>query len=111
MKWENAIQRLFAGLGSSADEIAATLSATNVRGVRNTVRYLNPIIRYLQDQLRTDDYTMDIWTADASHYVLRINAPDGSKEEIALPAVVKDFLDAFNQGAYPHLELPDLKTP
>ena len=31
-------------------------------------------------------------------------------EEVAMPEAVREFLEAFNTGAYPDLELPPEKT-
>src|SRR5436190_15798462 len=93
-------------LGSTADDIAATLRAQNVRGVRNTVRHLNPIVRFVQQHLRIDDYGLDLLHGDGmSSYTLRMTLPSGAKEEAVLPEPVKAFLDAFNSGGYPGLEL------
>lgn len=87
-------------LGKSADEVAATLTAKKIRGVRYAVRFLNPIVRYVQIQLSDDLLHIDVMSGNT----LCIIHPDGSKEESRLPSAVKDFLDAFNQGKYPELE-------
>jgi hypothetical protein len=42
-------------------------------------------------------------------YTLRITFPTGNVEEAPFPAAVKEFLDAFNRGGHPDLELsPDI---
>lgn len=87
-------------MGASADEVAATLRASGVQGVRNTVRILNPIVRYIANKLRLDNLEADIMTATT----FRIHGPAGGK--VPLPQAVLAFLDAFNKGAYPDLELP-----
>ena len=33
-------------LGNTPDEVADTLRASGITGVRNTVRFLNPIVRF-----------------------------------------------------------------
>jgi len=38
---------VLANLGASADDVAAKLRARGIQGVRNTGRFLNPIVRYL----------------------------------------------------------------
>lgn len=91
---------MFGQLGDTADEVAATLKASGVRGVRFTVRFLNPIVRYFQMQLGDHLLQIDVTNGD----MLCIVRPDGSKEEWPLPPAVKDFLDAFNRGEYPELE-------
>jgi hypothetical protein len=88
-------------LGQTADEVAAFLRSRNIQGVRNTVRFLNPVVRYVQGQV-ADARTIDVMTGDS----LRILFLDGRKQEVSLPPAVKDFLDAFNRGAFPDLEMP-----
>jgi hypothetical protein len=87
--------------------VAATLREHGIQGARNTARYLNPIVRFAQTQLRLDDYTLDVAYGDGMQtYSLRITLPNGTEEATPLPEPVKAFLDAFNQGAYPDMELP-----
>ena len=87
-------------MGSSAEEVAATLRATGVQGARNTVRGLNPIVRYVQNTLRLDNFDADVMTG----VTFRVRGIDGV--EVPLPKAVVDFVDGFNRGAYPDLELP-----
>ena len=88
-------------LGQTAQEVAASLRNQQIQGVRNTVRFLNPVVRYVQRQV-TGARAIDVMSGDT----VRIAFPDGAKEEVPLPQAVKDFLDAFNRGAFPDLELP-----
>jgi hypothetical protein len=88
-------------LGQTADEVAAFLKKQQIQGVRNTVRFLNPIVRYVQGQV-SDARTIDVMTGET----LRILFLDGRRQEVSLPKAVKEFLDAFNRGAFPDLELP-----
>ncbi len=86
-------------LGKTADEVASALRAKGVRGVPNTIRHLNPIVRYIQ---------AEVTAAGVTHLVdnkLTIRFPDGREQEETIPQSVKDFLDAFNQGRYPDLLL------
>src|SRR5262245_61971154 len=39
--------RMFDQLGHSADEVAASLKSLGIKGVKHTVRFLNPIVRYV----------------------------------------------------------------
>jgi hypothetical protein len=92
---------LLAQSGNTPDEVATSLKARAMQGVRHTVRFLNPVVRYLQTELAgTRD--MDVINADR----LSITLLDGSKEDVSLPTAIREFLDAFNQRAYPDLELP-----
>lgn len=86
-------------LGGTREEVAASLRAIGVQGIRNTVRALNPIVRYVQNKLRID-MDLDVMTGST----LRIDGTEGP--QVPLPQPVLDFLDAFNRGAYPDLELP-----
>jgi hypothetical protein len=94
-------------MGRTADEVAATLRAKGVQGVRNAVRVLNPIVRHVQNAMRMDNLDADVMTRTT----LRIHSNSrDQKHEVMLPQAVKEFLDAFNRGAYPDLELPHDKT-
>ncbi len=94
------LSRLLEQMGANAEEVAATLRAAGVQGVRNTVRVLNPIVRYVQSMLRHDHLDADVMTGKT----FRVHGLAG--QDIALPQAVRDFLDAFNRGAHPDLELP-----
>jgi hypothetical protein len=87
-------------MGTSAVEVAATLRTTGVQGVRNTVRVLNPIVRYIQNELRLDNLDADVMACTN----FRIHGPAG--RQVPLPQTVLPFLDTFNRGSYPDLELP-----
>jgi ABC-type uncharacterized transport system fused permease/ATPase subunit len=94
------LSKLLEQMGASAEEVEATLRATGVQGVRNTVRVLNPVVRYVQNALRLDNLDADVMTGKT----LRVHGAGGGA--VPLPKPVLDFLDAFNRGAYPDLELP-----
>jgi hypothetical protein len=95
------IKGLLEALGSTADEVAAALKAEGARGVRHAVHMLNPVVRYLQRHL-LGDASVDVMQPDKA----RLTFGGGRKEETPLPEPVRQFLDAFNRGAYPELELP-----
>ena len=56
---------------------------------------------YLQGQLKVDALGLDVMKGD----ILRLIFHAKRKEEISLPQAVMQFLDAFNQGNYPELEM------
>ena len=60
MSFASELSRMLTDLGSSADEIAATLGGDKIQGVRNTVRFLNPIVRYCQRHLMVDNYAQQM---------------------------------------------------
>jgi hypothetical protein len=96
---------LLQGLGNTAEEVALRLGLMGIQGVRNTVRILNPIVRYIQTNV-ADAWNINVIAGD----MLSMNFRDGRKEEVALPNAIRQFLDAFNRGTYPELELPPEKN-
>jgi hypothetical protein len=95
------------GLGTSKDEVAATLKRSKIRGVRNTVRHLNPIVRYVQQQILIDDYQLYLEQSTVNgEMILRFELPDGESDETLIAGAVKEFLNRFNRGEYSDLELP-----
>jgi hypothetical protein len=102
MSLASDLSSLLSGLGDTASDVAVNLRASNVSGVRNTARFLNPIVRYCQSWLRRDDHSLDITQPGT----LRIAFPDDSTLEVPLPPAVQEFLTAFNNGQHRDLELP-----
>lgn len=94
--------KLLEELGATADEVAASLKANGVQGIRNAARTLNIIVRHVHGRLRVDAWSLDLMQGDK----LRLTYGDGRKVETVIPEAVRLFLDAFNQGRYPDLELP-----
>jgi hypothetical protein len=101
MSRPNEVAKLLRELGNTADEVANSLRVTGIQGVRNTVRRLNPIVRYIESRV-SDAWNLNVTTGDT----LRMDFRDGGKAEVGLPQSIKRFLKAFNNGAYPDLELP-----
>jgi hypothetical protein len=87
-------------LGKNADEVAAALRAQGVQGVPNTIRFLNPVVRYAQ--ARVGGNPAGVLIGDT----LTLTFPNGREQKETLPQPVREFLDAFDQGAYPDLILP-----
>lgn len=101
----NDVGRLLALLGDTANAVADTLKGNDIRGVRNTVRHLNPVVRYLQRHLRIDDYELSLPHTDGRHQV-SMTTPGGAPKTMDLPAAIDEFLTSFNRGDFPELELP-----
>jgi hypothetical protein len=93
-----AANRLLEELPSTPDDVAQHLQSLGIKGVRNAVRFLNPIVRYAQTHI--DALDMDVMTGSS----LRIRLRNGTQQEVSLPTAIQAFLTAFNQGAYPDLE-------
>jgi hypothetical protein len=100
MNVEETVGESLEALGSTFDEVARTLHSKGIQGMRNTVRILNPIVRYLQTRLR-NILAVDVLEGDAVHILYR----DGGEETTPLPAAIREFLGAFDSGAYPDLEI------
>jgi hypothetical protein len=88
-------------LGNTPDEVADALRVRGIKGVRNTVRFLNPVVRYAHACL-ADVYGIDLIQGDR----LRIVFANGGITEEAVPDAVLRFLDAFHRGQYSDLEMP-----
>jgi hypothetical protein len=88
-------------LGNNADEVADSLRAKGIKGIRHAVRFLNPIVRYAHS-MTPDAYGIDL----ILEIKLRIVFADGLTTEQPVPKAVLDFLVLFHQGHYPDLELP-----
>jgi hypothetical protein len=100
MSGEGPAAAMFQQLGDTPEQVASALKNKGIQGVRNTVRMLNPIVRYAQTQV-AESLDMDVIKGD----MLRMTFHDGRMEEIPIPPAVIEFLDAFNRGAYPDLEM------
>jgi hypothetical protein len=101
MESGTALRTLLEELGGTADEVAARLEASGVHGVRNTARYLNPVVRYLRARLRGSG-AIDLQLGDKA----RLTFGNGHQQAAVLPEAVRQFLVGFNRGDYPNLELP-----
>jgi hypothetical protein len=88
-------------LGKTADEVANSLRARCIHGVRNTARFLNPIVSYADTRI-ANTHGIDILQGDR----LRIVYPDGKVSDIPVPDPVLEFLTQFHNGLYPDLEEP-----
>ena len=87
-------------LGTTSEKVASALRAKGIQGVANTVRDLNPIVRYVRGEL---DETQ---TVHLIGDVLTIQFADGRQQQVTIPPAVRDFLHAFNNGQYADLHLP-----
>lgn len=93
--------KILHSLGNTPQLVATTLKGCGIQGVRNTVRLLNPIVRFVHRQLRADLVSLSI--VDGA---LCMERPYGTKVKVTIPPSVCEFLEAFNQGCFPDLELP-----
>ena len=70
--------------------------------MRNAVRFLNPVVRYLQDTLGKDNVDADVMTGRTLRLKIGGTATD---REVTMPEGVENFIRSFNRGCYPDLEL------
>jgi hypothetical protein len=91
---------MFDQLGTTPDQVAESLRTRGIRGVRNTARFLNPIVRFAHT-CAINAYSIDLIQADR----LRIVFADGRTDELPVPEPVLQFLDNFHRGLYPDLEM------
>jgi hypothetical protein len=87
-------------LGATADEVADCLRKAGVRGIRNSARFLNPIVRYAHSKL-SRGAAIDLILGDR----LRMVFAEGDPVEIPVPGPVLRFLERFHEGHYPDLEM------
>lgn len=103
-KW---LESLLAGLGSTADEVAATLRAAGIKGFR-THCHDCPGARYIASKARelipaTDQVTVTL-TADETVIAITRPGTDHYQEvKTSTPAALEDFLDGFDAGEYDDL--------
>jgi hypothetical protein len=93
------ISRLLESLGGTPEEVAATLRAAGVRGLRDSTGFLNPVVRHLNRSLSIGGRL----EVGAGGEVLRLQR-GGKVSEARLPLAVQVFLDRFHRGLYPDLE-------
>jgi hypothetical protein len=102
------IERLLAAIDASPDEVAATLRRAWIRGMRGSTSFLNPIVRYLNQNLDIGG-RLEV-SADGTVMYLALG---GRLQQARLPIAVQAFLDCFHRGLYPDLETesPPTITP
>jgi hypothetical protein len=106
MERSSALEQTLLLLGTSPAAVATTLKATGIKGVRNTVRDFNPIVRFAQSRLPIDHYRLDVSHGDGmANYFLRVTLPSGTERHAEFPEPVRQFLDEFNNGDHEQLEM------
>lgn len=93
------LNQLLARLGDTAEHVATALRREGFLGWRVSLRLSNPILRLVKARYP------DAWDVDLDGDTLSLVVPECARQEITLPQAVKEFLGAFDQGNYLHLEL------
>src|SRR4051812_9007480 len=96
------VSRLLAELGQTPDEVAESLRAEGVQGLRNAARFMNPVVRWVMRGAELSPAHVDLTQGDR----LSVRPPGGGRAEVPLPPAVHQFLAEFDGGKYPDLELP-----
>ena len=99
------ITRLLAAIGASSNEVATTLRRAWIRGVRGSASFLNPIVRYLNQNLDMGGRVEVRADGTTLHFLLA-----GRLQQAPLPVSVQAFLDCFHRGLYPDLETEGAST-
>ena len=73
--------KLLDELGTTANEVAASLKANGVQGIRNATRTLNIIVRHVQGRIRVDAWSLDMMERNR----LRLTLGDGRRVETRHP--------------------------
>jgi hypothetical protein len=95
------IVRALAQMGDTSEQVADDLRRENVRGLRDSTSFLNPVVRRLNStlviggrlELNADGTTLRLYRG-------------GRVLDATLPEAVRRFLAAFHRGGYPDLEVP-----
>jgi hypothetical protein len=95
------IKEFLERLGETSDQVAMNLKAYGIQGVRNTVRMLNPIVRFVEKNLSVRSLSIDLIRRDS----ICVTLPDGKKAEATISRAIRQFLDGFDQGRYAELEM------
>lgn len=93
------IMRAVAGLGTTPDEIAETLAAEGLVGVRSTGNEC-PVARYVRKHFGA--YGVSIVVAGEEKFFVGATV-GGWVAERPTPVQVREFMQNFDQGRYPQL--------
>jgi len=94
------ILKLLGGLGSTPQDIVATLGAARIRGQKGSPSFQNPIVRYVYRHLNVGGLIYVPVNTSSLLAVVR----QGDCHTVQLPEPVSLFLDAFHAGRFPQLE-------
>jgi hypothetical protein len=97
------LARIFAALGRTPDHVAEALRAGGCRGFRFGY-FPSPVVRYAYRWFDDGQLVM-CHSAPRTWGKLYLYRLDRSREEMPLPGPVAEFLDLFDMGAYPDLDL------
>jgi hypothetical protein len=105
-KYTNPIEqllRILAAMGQAADQVAELLRAAGCRGFRNG-GFPSPVFRYVYRKFDEGNLIL-VYSRPGKPSKIYLYLGDGKREEILLPPAIAEFLDNFDQGSYPDLDL------
>jgi hypothetical protein len=103
------LSRILTALGQTPDRVAEVLRASGCRGHRYG-SFPSPVVRYAY-RLFDGGSLVLVYSAPFRPGKLYLYRLDGSREELALPVPVAEFLARFDEGLYPGLDLESGRTP
>ena len=87
MKRSGVLEQMLLLLGTGPAAVATTLKANGIKGVRNTVRDLNPIVRFAQTRLPIDHYRLDVMHGTAWRPTFCVSpSPTAGKSKPSFPS-------------------------
>lgn len=92
------VQRMLHHLGQTADQVAASLNAMCIRGNPQDPNNC-PVTNYLMQKA----HVQRCWANKST--VIFMSRWLGTHMEVKLPTAVKEFVDAFDHGKYPSLQI------
>ena len=96
-----SILQTLEGMGSSPEQVAATLRRVQIQGMRDSTSVMNPVVRYLNQNLNIGG-RLEVGAGGATLYLQLA----GKLKQVPLPVAVQGFLEFFHRGLYPDLEAP-----
>lgn len=108
------VLELLRELGDSPEEIAQSLQARGIQGVRNAscscplalylrskgYPYARVHVRYTEDDITGDD------SEEVESALVEGALPSDSRERVEIPTVFAKFVESFDNGLYPALVQP-----
>jgi len=97
------LRRALSELGGNADEVAKSLRVQEVQGLRGSASE-GPVAEYLRRRFASERVTVVAAHGDVLLVLYHpASVAQPAVAHVRLPAAVRDFVDAFTQGAYPDL--------
>ena len=103
------LKLILASMGKTGEDVAACLRVNNCRGFMLGKGSPDPLTRYIYRKFDDGQISIHI-TGRLKWGTLVLHRTDRAREEIPLPSPVSEFLELFEEGEFPDLELKDRST-